>query len=97
MVQFQQRQRIHPILSRWKIGCLARIVQSRCKISVWPGVPSQSIHTKCERMHEPSHQRNKAVKVWEKTLTLLEYVESIQNQEKRQQDEQFLAVIGRGE
>jgi hypothetical protein len=33
----------------------------------------------------------------EKTLTLLEYVESIQNQEKRQQDEQFLAVIGRGE
>lgn len=68
-------------------------IRSMCGLGYPPRIYTQNANecmTRLIKHKKPTHYGENA-------LTLMEYVERIKSEVRRQQDEQFLAVIGRGE
>ncbi|CAB4029271.1 Hypothetical predicted protein [Paramuricea clavata] len=68
-------------------------IRSMCGLGYPPRVYTQNANECMNRVIK----QTKPTQYGKKSLTFLEYVEKIESEVKRQQEEQFLAVIGRGE
>lgn len=68
-------------------------IRSMCGLGYPPRVYTQNANECMNRLIK----QTKPTQYGKKSRTLMEYVENIESEVKRQQEEQFLAVIGRGE